>query len=72
MCIFKLLKSWIIERCGTGDSKGAQVRYVLDYYKGRDEGDGNAVFHVDARPALDSFQSFYDRIQVSLKDWWYQ
>ncbi|CAG8577439.1 10237_t:CDS:2 [Paraglomus brasilianum] len=48
---------WTIDRCGK------QVRYVIDYYAGPDEGD-TPVFYLDVRPALDSFESVTDRIKV--------
>ncbi|EGF78842.1 hypothetical protein BATDEDRAFT_5923, partial [Batrachochytrium dendrobatidis JAM81] len=46
---------WTINRCGT------DVRYVIDYYSGPDDGD-SPVFNVDVRPALDSPVSIFDRV----------
>ncbi|RHZ46533.1 hypothetical protein Glove_615g2 [Diversispora epigaea] len=51
---------WTIDRCGK------EIRYVIDYYSGPDEGD-NPVFYMDVRPALDSVESITDRIRVSTK-----
>ncbi|CAG8587766.1 8554_t:CDS:2, partial [Acaulospora morrowiae] len=51
---------WTIDRCGR------EVRYVIDYYAGPDEGD-KPVFYLDVRPALDSFDSVVDRIKVATK-----
>ena len=50
---------WIVDRCGE------EVRYVIDYYHGRNE-PGVAVFHVDARPAVDSMGALVDRVRM----WW--
>ncbi|CCF75824.1 cytochrome c heme-lyase [Babesia microti strain RI] len=46
---------WYIDRCGE------TVRYIIDYY---DDPKANDVLKVkiDARPALDSFTSFFDRL----------
>lgn len=49
---------WVIDRCGK------PVRYVIDYYHGNDDLPGTAVFHVDVRPALDSFESMIDRCKM--------
>ena len=47
---------WTVGRCGR------EVRYVIDYYGGSDEGD-KPVFHCDVRPALDSFDALYMRVR---------
>ncbi|CAG8459094.1 1312_t:CDS:2 [Cetraspora pellucida] len=52
---------WTIDRCGK------EVRYVIDYYSGPDEGD-TPVFYLDVRPALDSVDSIVDRIKVATKE----
>ncbi|CAJ0757220.1 17366_t:CDS:10 [Entrophospora sp. SA101] len=41
---------WTIDRCGK------EVRYVIDYYSGPDEGD-TPIFYLDVRPALDSIEN---------------
>ncbi|CAG8446585.1 11151_t:CDS:2 [Ambispora gerdemannii] len=52
---------WTIDRCGK------EVRYVIDYYAGPDEGD-TPVFYLDVRPALDSVDSVVDRIRLATKE----
>ncbi|PVV04514.1 hypothetical protein BB560_000986 [Smittium megazygosporum] len=48
---------WYVDRCGK------QVRYIIDYYDAPSE-DGNPVFSLDVRPALDSFESLVDRVKM--------
>jgi cytochrome c heme-lyase len=50
---------WIVDRCGT------PVRYVIDFYSGAPDPDGNkpVSVHIDARPALDSPGAFFDRLR---------
>ncbi|KAG5355038.1 Cytochrome c heme lyase [Yarrowia sp. B02] len=43
------------------DTKWKEVRYVIDYYAGDDEGD-SPTFVLDVRPALDSPGAAYDRV----------
>lgn len=40
-------------------------RYVIDYYDGGVDEDGNPVFHFDVRPAIDDF----DSLMARLKEW---
>ena len=40
---------------------------MIDYYHGQNM-PGTAVFHVDARPALDSVASVMDRIKMMAKE----
>jgi cytochrome c heme-lyase len=56
---------WIVDRCGT------EQRYVVDFYRGKlSANDGKPIaFHIDARPALDSFQSLKDRVRMLISDW---
>lgn len=49
---------WTVDRCGQ------EVRYVIDYYGGADEGPDAPSFHVDVRPALDSVGSVVDRVRA--------
>nr|BAN64325.1 cytochrome c/c1 heme lyase, putative [Babesia bovis] len=49
---------WYIYRCGR------EVRYIIDYYDDPRAGDDIQVY-IDARPALDSFGSLYDRIRIA-------
>ncbi|KAG9287435.1 hypothetical protein G9A89_023807 [Geosiphon pyriformis] len=52
---------WTIDRCGK------EVRYVIDYYSGPNEGD-TPVFYLDVRPALDSVESLVDRIKLATRE----
>ncbi|WVQ81291.1 hypothetical protein IAT38_003414 [Cryptococcus sp. DSM 104549] len=45
------------------------TRYVIDYYSAPPDEDGNPVFSLDVRPALDSFQSVTERIKVGVEEW---
>ena len=56
------------------EAKGPDVpttttRYVIDYYSGAPDEDGNPVFHLDVRPALDSLESITQRVKVGLEEW---
>ncbi len=54
---------WLIDRCSE-----TQVRYVVDFYDGRPipgRPDLVPVF-IDARPALDSVGSFFDRFRMTV------
>lgn len=53
---------WTVDRCGK------EVRYVIDYYGGTAE-EGQGVFHVDVRPALDSPFALIDRIRMAYHQW---
>ncbi|KAG0226159.1 holocytochrome c synthase [Actinomortierella wolfii] len=54
---------WIIDRCGK------EVRYVIDYYEGVDDVVNDVpVFHLDVRPALDSFESAFDRLKFGVRE----
>ncbi|KNE72891.1 hypothetical protein AMAG_17128 [Allomyces macrogynus ATCC 38327] len=54
---------WFVDRCGK------QVRYVIDYYSGPDEGD-TPVFFLDVRPAVDSPIAAFDRMRSAFREWW--
>ncbi|WWC73043.1 uncharacterized protein I206_107008 [Kwoniella pini CBS 10737] len=45
------------------------TRYVIDYYSAPPDEDGNPVFSLDVRPAVDSFESFSERIKVGWEEW---
>jgi cytochrome c heme-lyase len=49
---------WIVDRCGK------EQRYIIDYYGG----EGDATFHVDVRPAIDSPSALFDRIRQGFSD----
>ncbi|KAF9218972.1 cytochrome c and c1 heme-lyase, partial [Gyrodon lividus] len=57
---------WIIRRPRTGE----EVRYVIDYYSAPPTPDGEPVFALDVRPALDSAQSIRERASVGMKEVW--
>ncbi|KAF8630351.1 hypothetical protein AX15_002919 [Amanita polypyramis BW_CC] len=51
---------WIIDRCGI------RMRYVIDFYTGRNPGSGPS-FYLDVRPALDNWEGVKMRVQHF---WW--
>jgi cytochrome c heme-lyase len=54
---------WVVDRCGT------EVRYIVDFYRGQISPNGKPVsFHLDARPALDSFGALKDRLKMIFYD----
>lgn len=53
---------WIVE------SGGREVRYVIDFYKGKSTPERPVAMHLDVRPALDSFQDAFHRVRMYLKD----
>ena len=50
---------------------GREVRYVIDFYAGRQgEGDGPrapAAMHLDVRPALDSLPALFARLDLAAR-----
>lgn len=55
---------WIVDRCGK------DVRYIIDYYDGGNVNMENYEFSLlDVRPALDSFEAFWDRMKVAGLRW---
>jgi len=57
---------WVVRRPATGE----EVRYIIDYYSAPDDPDGNPVFSLDVRPALDSPGSIKERVTVATADVW--
>jgi len=51
---------WTVDRCGR------QVRYVLDFYRGHSH--LQLAYHIDCRPALDSWQAALDRFRMAVKE----
>ncbi|RXK38484.1 cytochrome c heme-lyase [Tremella mesenterica] len=45
------------------------TRYVIDYYSAPPDPDGNPVFSLDVRPALDNWESISQRIKVQVEEW---
>ena len=48
---------WYVRRAG-----GELVRYVIDYYEGKQVLEGVPAVYIDARPALDTFAALRDRL----------
>ncbi|KAI6041908.1 cytochrome c/c1 heme-lyase [Pisolithus marmoratus] len=57
---------WIVRRPRTGQ----EVRYIIDYYSAPSTPDGEPVFALDVRPALDNFESVRERVSVGMSDVW--
>lgn len=43
---------------------------MIDYYSAPDDAEGNPVFSLDVRPALDSFGSITTRIGAATEEAW--
>ena len=57
---------WVVDRCGK------EVRYVIDFYGGRESelsGGQAAAVHIDARPAIDDVGGLYDRLRLAAREW---
>lgn len=52
------------------DRDGKEVRYVIDYYDAPNDEDGNGVFFLDIRPALDSPGAAFVRIKKWTSETW--
>lgn len=61
---------WYIRRPLTN----AVQRYVIDYYSCPDDEQGNPVFSLDVRPAVDNFAAVRERLaewaRVKKERWW--
>ena len=57
------------EKSDQNSGQTITTRYVIDYYSAPPDEDGNPVFSLDVRPALDSFESVSQRIKVSVEEW---
>ncbi|KAK8844021.1 hypothetical protein IAR55_006814 [Kwoniella newhampshirensis] len=51
------------------DQPKITTRYVIDYYSAPPDEDGNPVFSLDVRPALDDLESISQRIKVGVQEW---
>jgi cytochrome c heme-lyase len=49
--------------------KTTSTRYVIDYYSAPPDEDGNPVFSLDVRPALDSLSDINLRVRVGVEEW---
>ncbi|CAH0381116.1 unnamed protein product [Bemisia tabaci] len=56
---------WIIDR------NGKEVRYIIDYYDGGTLDQHHRFAILDVRPALDSWESVWDRMKVAYMRWRY-
>ncbi|KAK0167432.1 hypothetical protein PV327_004831 [Microctonus hyperodae] len=56
---------WIVDRCGK------EVRYVIDYYDGGSLDEKYKFALLDVRPAIDSWESVWDRMKVAYWRWRY-
>ncbi|KAL7421079.1 holocytochrome c synthase [Cryptotrichosporon argae] len=45
------------------------TRYVIDYYSAPPDEDGNPVFSLDVRPALDTWAALALRVRVAAEEW---
>lgn len=57
---------WIVDRCGK------DVRYIIDYYDGGKVDENHKFTILDVRPALDSFENWWDRTRVMYMRWRYE
>ena len=51
---------WIVNR------NGKQVRYIIDFYDGKQTASHAVTMHLDVRPALDSPGACFDRLRMFL------
>lgn len=60
---------WVVRR--SEEDGGKEVRYVIDYYSAPDEDPevDEPVFHLDIRPALDSFEAVQARMRRTWSEW---
>ena len=57
---------WYVDR----DGSGKLARYVIDYYEAPNDADGEPVFSLDIRPALDTPGAAYQRISRWASETW--
>ncbi|KAF2196455.1 cytochrome c heme lyase-like protein [Delitschia confertaspora ATCC 74209] len=62
---------WFVQRCDKG-GLCKEVRYVIDYYEGEpDEPEGEPVFYLDVRPAVDGVRPAAERlVRWGTDVWW--
>jgi cytochrome c heme-lyase len=61
---------WYVER-KVGDQV-KEIRYVIDYYEAPDDPNGEPVFNLDVRPAIDSPTLALERMTRWGRDVWYR
>ena len=62
---------WFVLR-QTPDGETKQVRYVIDYYSGESSLNGEEVFYLDVRPAIDTPMAAVERLMRYGGDIWYR
>ncbi|OXG48884.1 cytochrome c heme-lyase [Cryptococcus neoformans] len=61
---------WVVTRpSSSAPQETVTARYVIDYYSAPPDEDGNPVFSLDVRPALDSLEAIKQRISVGVEEW---
>ncbi|KAE8543643.1 hypothetical protein D1P53_000358 [Cryptococcus gattii VGV] len=61
---------WVVTRPSlSAPQETVTARYVIDYYSAPPDEDGNPVFSLDVRPALDSLEAIKQRISVGVEEW---
>ena len=62
---------WVVRRPSSSATEpGKEVRYVIDYYSAPDDPDTDEpVFHLDVRPALDSWEAAQVRMKRTWAEW---
>lgn len=61
---------WYVQRVHNGQIK--EIRYVIDYYEAPDDENGDPVFNLDVRPAVDSPILAMERIARWGGEVWYK
>ncbi|KAF7542217.1 hypothetical protein G7Z17_g11779 [Cylindrodendrum hubeiense] len=59
---------WYVSRMINGEKK--EIRYVIDYYQGDDEPEGDPVFYLDVRPAMTPQGAAERIIRWGSDVWW--
>jgi len=61
---------WFIQR--KYGNREIEVRYVIDFYSAPDDEDGEPVFYLDVRPAIDTPTAATERLMRFYGDLWYK
>ncbi|KAH6647869.1 cytochrome c/c1 heme-lyase [Truncatella angustata] len=59
---------WFVTREANGQQK--EVRYIIDYYSGGEEANGEPVFFLDVRPAVTPTQACERMLRWGCDTWW--
>lgn len=60
---------WLVTRVEPETKEKVETRYVIDYYSAPDDEEGNPVFHLDVRPALDNWRGVWGRVEKTWEEW---